>query len=333
MEYRLLGRTGVYVSPLCLGTMNLGGPTPEAEAIRIVHKALDAGLNFIDTANVYVEGGSERVLAKALDGGKRNHVVLATKVYFPISDDPNDKGASRRHILMEVENSLSRLGTEWIDLYQMHRPVFELQQDETLRALDDLTRQGKVRYIGCSTYPAWRIMEALAISERYGLARFVSEQPPYNLLDRRIENELVPLAERYNLALLPWSPLAMGMLAGRYATASEFPDDSRAARIQAWAAERVNERGLSAARQVGDVARRYGMPGSQMALLWVMNQPAVTSPIIGPRTQAHLAEALAVLEMQLDPLATSELDAIVPPGSAVSDFHNTSGWMKMKLPA
>src|SRR4030065_2972639 len=162
MEYRVLGRTGVYVSPLCLGTMNRGGPTPEAEAIRIVHKALDAGLNFIDTANVYVEGGSERVLAKALDGGKRNHVVLATKVYFPISDDPNDRGAARRHILMEVENSLSRLGTEWIDLYQMHRPVFELQQDETLRALDDLTRPGKGRYIAWPTYPPCRTRERVA---------------------------------------------------------------------------------------------------------------------------------------------------------------------------
>lgn len=331
MDYRLLGRTGVLVSPLCLGAMNLGGPTPEAEAIRIVHTALDAGLNFIDTANMYVEGGSERLLAKALAGGRRDHVVLATKVYFPMSGDPNDRGASRRHILMEVENSLRRLGTEWIDLYQIHRPVFDIRQDETLRALDDLIHQGKVRYIGCSTFPAWLVMESLAISERYGLARYVAEQPPYNLLDRRIENELVPLAQRYELALLPWSPLAMGMLAGRYADADDLPDDSRAARIQTWAVERVTQRAIDTALQIGEVARKYSMTPLQLALLWVKEQPGVTSPIIGPRTEAHLAAALSVLEMQLDPQAAADLDEIVPPGSAVSDFHNTSTWMKMKL--
>ena len=332
MDYRLLGRTGVHVSPLCLGTMNFGGPTPESEAIRMVHKALDAGINFIDTANTYVKGGSEKVLSKALGGGRREHVILATKVYFPMSDDPNDRGTSRRHILMEVENSLRRLGTEWIDLYQLHRPVFDIQHDETLRALDDLIHQGKVRYIGCSTFPAWRVMEGLAISERYSLARYVSEQPPYNLLDRRIENELVPLAQRYQLALLPWSPLAMGLLAGRYADAGNLPDDSRAARIQTWAAERVTRRAIATARQVGDVARKYGMTSLQLALVWVKDQSGVTSPIIGPRTEAHLDAALSVLEMQLEPQAASDLDEIIPPGSAVSDFHNTSTWMKMRLP-
>ncbi len=331
MEYRILGRTGVRVSPLCLGTMNFGGPTPEPESVRIIHQALDAGVNFVDTANVYVQGESERVVGKALIDGRREKVILATKVHFPQSDDPNDRGNSRRHIMQAVEDSLHRLQTEWIDLYQIHRPVFDVPQDETLRALDDLVRQGKVRYIGCSTFPAWMVMEALSISERYGLARYVTEQPPYNLLDRRIENELVPLAQRYNLGLLPWSPLAMGILAGRYDKPDVAPEGSRVARIGAWAAERVTQRGIEAARKVTEVARNLGLTSSQLALLWVKDQPAVTSPIIGPRTKDHLEDALAVLEMNLDNETAATLDEIVPPGTAIADFHNTSGWMKMRV--
>ena len=331
MEYRLLGRTGVRVSPLCLGTMNFGGPTPEEVAVRMIHRALEAGINFVDTANVYVGGESERVVGKALAGGKRQKVVLATKVYFPQSDDPNDQGNSRRHIFQAVEDSLRRLQTDWIDLYQIHRPMFDIPQDETLRALDDLVRQGKVRYTGCSTHPAWMVMEALAISERYGLARYVTEQPPYNLLDRRIENELVPLALRYNLGLLPWSPLAMGMLAGRYDDAEEFPEGSRAERIGTWAAERVTDKAIATGRKVSRVARERGLSPAQLALMWVKDQPGITAPIIGPRTREHLEEALPVLGMHLDAETAAGLDAIVPPGSAVSDFHNTSTWSKMKL--
>jgi len=331
MEYRILGRTGVRVSPLCLGTMNFGGPTPEPESIRIIHQALDAGINFVDTANMYVRGESERVVGKALMGGRREKVIVATKVHFPQSDDPNDRGNSRRHIMQAVDDSLHRLQTEWIDLYQIHRPVFDVPQDETLRALDDLVRQGKVRYIGCSTFPAWMVMEALSLSERYGLARYVTEQPPYNLLDRRIENELVPLALRHNLGLLPWSPLGMGILAGRYEKSDEAPEGSRVARIGAWAAERITRQGIEAARRVAEVARDKGLTPSQLALLWVKDQPAVTSPIIGPRTEAHLDDALAVLEMSLDDETAATMDEIVPPGTAIADFHNTSGWMKLKL--
>lgn len=331
MEYRLLGRTGVRVSPLCLGTMNFGGPTPEDTAIKMIHHALDAGINFMDTANVYVGGESERVLGKALAGGRREKVVLATKVYFPQSDDANDQGSSRRHIFQAVEDSLRRLQTDWIDLYQIHRPMFDIPQDETLRALDDLIRQGKVRYIGCSTYPAWMVMEALSISETYGLARYVTEQPPYNLLDRRIENELVPLALRHKLGLLPWSPLAMGMLAGRYDDEQHFPNDSRADRIGSWAAERITAPGIAKGREVSRLAREIGLSPSQLSLLWVKDQPGVTAPIIGPRTMEHLQDALPLLEMKLDQEIATRLDQIVPPGSAVSDFHNTSGWMKMSL--
>jgi aryl-alcohol dehydrogenase-like predicted oxidoreductase len=331
MQYRLLGRTGVRVSPFCLGTMNFGGPTPEDESIRIIHQALEAGINFLDTANVYNAGESERVVGRALQG-RRASIVLATKVHFPQSDDPNDRGNSLRHILAAVEQSLRRLQTDWIDLYQIHRPVFDVPQDETLHALDDLVRQGKVRYIGCSTFPAWMVMEALALSERYGLARYVTEQPPYNLLDRRIENELVPLALRHGLGLLPWSPLAMGMLAGRYERAEEHPADSRAARIGTWAAERVSARGIEAGRRAAEVARAHGLTPSQLALLWAKDQPGVTAPILGPRTSPHLEDALAVMERSLSPEAAAALDDIVPPGTAVADFHNTSGWMRMRLP-
>ncbi len=331
MEYRLLGRTGVRVSSLCLGTMNFGGETPEKESIRMIHKTLDAGINFLDTANMYNRGESERVVGKALDGERRTKVILATKVHFPMSKDPNDGGNSRRHIMQSVEASLQRLNTDWIDLYQIHRPQLHVPQDETLRALDDLVRQGKVRYIGCSTFPAWMVMEALAISERYGLSRFISEQPPYNLLDRRIENELVPFAQRYDLALLCWSPLAMGTLAGRYQQAGKHPSGSRAARIGGWAAARITDRGIAAAQKAAEVAEQRGITAAQLALLWVKDQPGVTSAIIGPRTEAHLDDAILVLDMQLDPEDAATLDEIVPPGTAVSDFHNTSGWMRMKL--
>jgi 1-deoxyxylulose-5-phosphate synthase len=331
MEYRLLGRTGVRVSPLCLGSWNFGDPTPETEAIRMVHKAIDAGINLMDTADEYVGGASERIIGKALADGRRKKIILATKFHFAMSDDPNDQGNSRLHIMNAVEDSLQRLKTDWIDLYQIHRPVFEVPQDETLRALDDLVRQGKVRYIGCSTFPAWMVMEALAVSERYGWTRFVSEQPPYNLLDRRIENELVPLALRYNLALLPWSPLATGVLAGQYQHAAAVPANSRAARLGGWLAARVTPRGIAAAQKLANLARQHGLAASQLALLWVKDQPGITAPIIGPRTEAHLEDALPVLEMNLDGGLAAAIDEIVPPGSAVADFHNTSHWMKMTV--
>ena len=217
MDYRTLGRTGVKVSPLCLGAMNFGGATNEEDSFEIIDLALDSGFNFIDTANVYNAGESERVVGKGLKAnGRRDDVFLATKVYVKVGDGPNDGGASAFHIIKSCEESLRRLQTDHIDLYQLHRPSATIPQDETLRAFDDLVRAGKVRYIGCSTHPAWAVMEALTTSERYGLARYISEQPPYNLLDRRVENELIPLCQKYGLAVLPWSPIAMGMLAGRY---------------------------------------------------------------------------------------------------------------------
>ncbi len=333
MEYRSLGRTGVKVSPLCLGTMNFGEPTPEDESIRIIHAALDGGINFIDTANMYNTGESERIIGKALkQDNRRDQVVLATKCYFPMDDGPNNRGISRYHIIKACEDSLRRLGTDHIDLYQIHRADFEVPIDETLSALNDLVRQGKVRYIGCSTYPAWKVMEALMVSEQKGYARFVTEQPPYNLLDRRIENELVPLALDYDLGLLPWSPLAMGMLAGRYPLDGSFPEGSRAARLGSFYAERLNRRGVKIGARLVEMAAERGLNAAQLAMLWVKDQPGVTAPIIGPRTMNHLAQMLPLLEMTLSDEDRPLFDELNPPGSAVSDFHNSSGWMKMKLP-
>ena len=219
MEYRSLGRTGVMVSSLCLGAMNFGGPTNEVDSFVILNRAIESGINFIDTANVYNGGESERIVGKFIkESGKRDQIVLATKVYSRVGEGPNDAGASRYHIIKACEDSLRRLQTDHIDLYQQHRPSLTIPQDESLRAYDDLVRSGKIRYIGSSTFPAWMIMEALSISDRYSLVRFVSEQPPYNLLDRRVENEVIPLCLKYGLAVLPWSPLAGGILAGRYSS-------------------------------------------------------------------------------------------------------------------
>jgi aryl-alcohol dehydrogenase-like predicted oxidoreductase len=331
MEYRDLGRTGVKVSPLCLGTMNFPDPSGEAESIEIINRALDGGINFIDTANVYNQGESEKIVGRALEGnGRRDEVVLATKVYGQMGDGPNEGGVSRYHILQACEDSLRRLRTDRIDLYQLHRPGLTVPQDETLRAFDDLVRAGKVRYIGCSTHPAWMVMEALSISERYGLVRYISEQPPYNLLDRRIENELVPLAQKYGLGLLPWSPLAGGILAGRYNDPKAYPDGSRAVRGQ-WFAQRVNKKGIQVAVKVADMAAERGMTASQLALLWVKDQPGVTAPIIGPRTIGHLEDALGILKKNLDPADIPLFDTLVHPGNAVADFHNTNEWMRARV--
>ncbi len=332
MEYRSLGRTGVMVTPLCLGTMNFGGPTGEQDLIDIINHALDSGINFVDTANVYNGGESERIVGKALkDNGKRGQIVLATKVYSQTGPGPNDRGVSRYHILKACEDSLRRLQTDHIDLYQLHRPSLTVPQDETLRALDDLVQSGKVVYIGASTFPAWMIMESLSISEKFALARFISEQPPYNLLDRRIENELIPLALKYGMAILPWSPLAGGILAGRYATKASVPEGSRRQHAGEIFGERITERAVSVARKVGEMAKERGLTSAQLALLWVKDQPGVTAPIIGPRTMEHLNSFLPLLEMDLHPEDEEQFDQLVHPGNAVADFFNSNDWMKARV--
>ncbi len=333
MEYRRLGHSGVLVSPLCLGTMNFGGTTDEKESFAIMRKAVDGGINFFDTANVYNQGESERITGKFL---KKNHlrqqVVLATKVYGRMGDLPNEGGSTRYHIIQACEDSLQRLQTDHIDLYQLHRPPMTHPQDETLRAFDDLIQNGKVRYIGCSTHPAWMVMEALCLSERYGLNRYISEQPPYNLLDRRIENELVPLCQKYDLAIIPWSPLAMGVLAGRYTRAGEYPEGSRARRWdEEMSAARITPRGIEVGTALAEMARERGLTASQLALLWTKDQPGITAPIIGPRTLGHLEDALGILDKTLDDADRPLFDELVHPGTAVADFHNSNDWMKARL--
>ena len=332
MQYRTLGRTGVKVAPLCLGTDNFAAPTPEDESIELINRALDAGINMIDSANSYAGGESERIIGRAFqENGKRHQVILSTKIHYAIGPGPNDSGNSRLYIMRACEEALTRLQTDYIDLLQMHRPSPEIPIEETLSALTDLVRQGKVRYIGCSTHPAWQVMEAIMVSELKGLARYVSEQPPYNLLDRRIENELVPLCQAHGLGIISWSPLAMGILAGRYNDAKNYPTGSRAANRGGIYAERINARGIEVGKQFVKLAQDAGISPVQLANLWVKDQPGITAPIIGPRTVDQLELLLPVLEMTLSDEIRAACDLLVPPGSAVANFHNSAPWMKMKI--
>lgn len=333
MEYRQLGRSGVRVAPLCVGTMNFGNPTHEEDATRIVHRALDAGLNFFDTADMYNAGESERILGKALaSSGRRDDAIVATKAFYPSGPGPNDHGLSRRYLIRACEASLRRLGTEWIDLYQMHRPDPTTPIDETLEALTHLVASGKVRYVGTTTHPAWAVVEALLMAERHGYARYITEQPPYNLLDRRVENEMAPVALKYGLGLLPWAPMAQGVLAGRYGTAAALPSDSRAVARGGVYAERVDARGIAAGQRFVALAAERGVTPAQYALLWVKDQPAVTAPIFGVRTLAQLEEALPVVDMALTAADRAACDAINPPGSVITNFHNSAPWMKQRVP-
>ncbi len=332
MEYRLLGRTGVKVAPLCLGSDNFANPTPEAESIAMIERAMDAGINLIDTSNSYAKGESERIIGRALAAsGRRDQVLVATKAHYPTGPGPNDCGNSRLHLMKACEESLKRLQVDCIDLFQLHRPSFELPIEETMCALTDLVRQGKVRYVGCSTTPAWKAMESIMVSELKGYVRFVSEQPPYNLLDRRIENEMVPFCQEYQLGIFPWSPLAMGILAGRYADADKTPEASRAALRGGIYAERVTARGIEVGSRFVQLAKDRGISPAQLAVLWVKDQPGITAPLIGPRTLEQLEHFLPVMEMQLDDQTRAACDALVPPGSAVADFHNSAPWMKMQV--
>jgi 1-deoxyxylulose-5-phosphate synthase len=328
MHTRPFGRTGLRVSPLALGTDNFLNPTPEPEAQLMLEKALDAGINLFDTSNSYKNGEAERILGQTLKRlGRRDEALIATKVHYPTGTGANDFGNSRKHILKACEDSLRRLETDHIDLYQLHR-LDDTPLEETLSALNDLVQRGWVRYIGCSTAPAWRILEMLGVSEQRGWVRVVSEQPPYNLLDRRIENELVPMCQKHGLALLPWSPLAMGMLAGRYQHTST---DSRAARRGGIYAERVTEKAVAVGNQFAALAKEHGYDPALLALLWVKDQPAVTAPIIGARTVAQLEQMLPALAQNFPPELRSACDALVPSGSAVANFLNSSGWSKQRL--
>ena len=325
MEYRSLGRTGVQVSALCLGCMMFGGKTEPDASYAIIDRALDAGINFLDTANVYSRGRSEEVTGEALKrNGKRQQVVLATKVHGTMDDtDPNARGTSRRHIIDQCDASLRRLQTDYIDLYQLHRPRPEIAIDETLRALDDLVRAGKVRYLGTSTFAAWQVLESLWVSKELGLNRVVCEQPPYNLLDRRIERELIPMAQTYGLAIIPWSPLAGGLLSGKYRRNEAVPPDSRFADMDSnpMLQKRMQEQIFDVTEGLQPLIEAKGCSLSQLALAWCVYQPGITSPIIGPRTMEQLEDNLAAGDVTLTEEDTATIDALIPPGRMVSPFY------------
>jgi aryl-alcohol dehydrogenase-like predicted oxidoreductase len=318
MEHRTLGTTGMKVSPLCLGTMMFGawGNPDHEDSVRIIHRALDAGINFIDTADVYSSGESEEIVAKALAGGRRDDVILATKVHFAMGDDPNQQGNSRRWIVREVESSLRRLKTDWIDLYQIHRPDPDTDIDETLGALSDLVRAGKVRSIGSSTFPASEIVEAQWVADRRGRERFLCEQPPYSILVRGVETDVLPTCLRHGMGVIPWSPLAGGWLSGRWRKGAELPTSSRAERLP----ERFdlslpgNQAKLEAADALAQLAEDTGMTLIELAIAFVLRHPAVTAAIIGPRTMEQLESQLTAADVTLSDDVLDRIDEIVPPG-------------------
>lgn len=320
---RVLGRSGVRVSVFCLGAMMFGkaGNPDHDDCIRIIHRALDAGINCIDTADVYSAGESEEIVGQAIRG-RRDDVVIATKFFGPMGKDPNMQGGSRRWIVRAVEHSLRRLGTDVIDLYQIHRPDDTADIDETLGALSDLVHQGKVRMIGHSTFPAEYIVEAQWVAERRGRERFVSEQPPYSILMRGIERAVLPTCERYGIGVISWSPLAGGWLAGRYRRGQEVPPDSRLGRGWGRGARPIddpaNQRRLDCVERLVPIAQQAGLSLVHMAHAFVLEHPAVTSAIIGPRTMAHLEDALAGADTRLDPDTLDAIDAVVPPGTDLS---------------
>ena len=302
------------------------GNTDHGDCIKIIHRALDAGLNFIDTADVYSRGESEEIVGKALAGGKRENVVLATKVHGPMGDDPNEFGNSRRWIIKEVESSLRRLGTDWIDLYQIHRPEADTDIDETLGALTDLVRAGKVRYIGSSTFPASQIVEAQWVAERRARERFVCEQPPYSILVREIERDVLPTCRRHGMGVIPWSPLSGGWLSGRYRKDAEIPKSSRADRIPARYDLSIpeNQRKLEAADALAKLAEEAGCTLIEMALAFVIRHPAVTAAIIGPRTMEQLESQLTAADVELSDEVLDKIDEVVPPGVSMSAADG--GW-------
>src|SRR5690349_8047685 len=302
MRMRTLGGTGIKVSPYCLGAMMFGawGNRDHDDSIRIIHAALDAGINFIDTADVYSAGESEEIVGKALRD-RRDDVVLATKAHSPMGKDPNRRGNSRRWIVREVENSLRRLQTDWIDLYQVHRPDPDTDVEETLAALTDLQRQGKIRAFGSSTFPAHQVVEAQWTAQRRGLGRFVTEQPPYSMLVRGIEADVLPVAQRYGLGVLPWSPLAGGWLTGRYRKGQDVPESRRAQRLPARydLSNPENQRKLDAADALAELAEKAGLSLIHLALAFTLTHPAVTAPIIGPRTMEQLESQLGAADVTL----------------------------------
>ena len=318
MDMRVLGSTGVQVSPFCLGAMMFGawGNPDHDESVAIIHRALDSGINFIDTADVYSAGESEQIVGKALAGGRRDSVVLATKAHGPMGRDVNERGNSRRWLIRECENSLRRLGTDYIDLYQIHRPEPSTDIDETLGALSDLISAGKICYAGHSTFPADAIVEAQWTALRRGRERFVCEQPPYSILVRGVEADVLPACQRYQMGVICWGPLASGWLSGRYRLDADMPVSRRSQRLPQRFDMSLpgNQLKLDAADRLARLAAEAGMSLIHLALGFVLSHPAITSAILGPRTMEHLDSQLgapAVLPADL----MDRIDAIVAPGT------------------
>jgi aryl-alcohol dehydrogenase-like predicted oxidoreductase len=327
MKNRTLGKTGIKVSPLCLGAMMFGawGNPDHEDAIRIIHRALDAGINFIDTADVYSGGESEVIVGEALAAVDRSRVVLATKVHAPMGDDPNAQGNSRRWIIAECDNSLRRLGVDYIDLYQVHRPDETVDVDETLGALSDLVHAGKIRSFGSSTFPAEQIVEAQWVAERRGRERFMTEQPPYSILVRGIERDVLPVAQSYGMGVIPWSPLAGGWLAGKFGEGKENTS-RRAAMVPGRydLSTPENQRKLAIVTELSSVAEQAGVSIIELGLSFVLEHPAVSAAIIGPRTMEQLESQLSAPEVRLDPAVLDRIDEIVAPGTNVNP--EDAGW-------
>jgi aryl-alcohol dehydrogenase-like predicted oxidoreductase len=322
MEMRSLGRTGVKVTPLCLGAMMFGawGNPDHDDSVRIIHRALDAGINFIDTADVYSAGESEEIVGQALAGGRRDDVVLATKFHGPMGEDVNRRGNSRRWVTRAVEDSLRRLQTDWIDLYQVHRWDANTDLDETLGALTDLVRAGKVRMIGCSTFPAHVVVESHWVAERRGRERFRCEQPPYSLLVRGIEADVLPVCQQFGMGAIVWSPLNGGWLTGRWRKGADAPDSHRAERMPRRydLSVEVNQRKLEAADALARLAEESGMTLIDMALAFVLEHPAVSAAIVGPRTMEQLESLLGAVDVRLGDDVLDRIDEIVAPGTNVN---------------
>lgn len=326
MRYRRLGRSGLRISEIVLGTMNFGNPTDKSESFRIIDAALSAGVNLFDCADVYADGESERILGEAFTlNGKRPEVFITSKVFMRTGDGPNDAGNSKHHILAACEKSLKRLRTDYIDIYFLHRTDFSVPQEETLAALDLLVRQGKVRHVGCSTHPPWRVVEAHWIADKHQYPKFVCEQPPYNLLDRRAETEIIPMCRAYDLGIVCWSPLAQGVLAGRYTDAAQLPEGSRGASKKVYG-DRITQLGIDVAERLARRAEALGCTLPRLAVAWVLHQPDITATIIGPRTLHHFNDLIGAVDVVLNAPDLTFCDQLVPPGTHVSDHFNSAGW-------
>ena len=333
MEYTTLGRNGLKVSRLCLGTMMFGDPTSKADSIAIIERSMDDGINFIDTANVYNDGESERILGKAVSG-RRDAVVIATKVCGPMGKGANDSGLSRAHIMDEVENSLRRLATDYIDIYILHRPVDDCPIEETLRALEDLTTQGKIRYPGCSNFLGHELTETLWLADKHRYVSMAVAQPLYNIVNRDPEVDLFPACAKFGVGVMVYSPLARGVLAGKYRVGEEPSPESRAGRKdKRMLVTEVREESFEVAQALTPLAEAYGKSMTQFSLNWVLGNPIVTSAIVGPRTMAQYEDNLGCLGWGIERDALERIDELVPPGEHTGKGFNDPLYPVLGRPA